>query len=164
MTLYELDQAILAVLEAGFKENPETGEIIFDQEDLEELQADREQKWDNIACFIKDQQALAESIRNEEQALARRRKKLETKTEYLKNYLLSSMQAADTKKVETARNALSIRKSKSVKVLNEDEIPQQFWKTKTATILSKTDIAKAIKEGQNVPGAILQEQASLTVK
>ena len=42
-------------------------------------------------------------------------------------------------------------------------IPEQFIKTKTETSISKTDITKAIKAGETVPGAEMQANYSVQI-
>jgi hypothetical protein len=58
MTLYEIDDAILACVD------PETGEII-NPEALTALQMEREKKLENVALWVKDLKAEAEAIGNE---------------------------------------------------------------------------------------------------
>ena len=57
-TLYEIDKAILECVDA------ETGEIIDDKA-LEELELARDNKIENIACWIKNLKADAESYKKE---------------------------------------------------------------------------------------------------
>ena len=81
MTLYEIDRAIMDAITAGL--DPETGELT-NYDELEELQLARDEKIENIACYIKNIAADAKAIRDEEQALAKRRKTLENRAEGLK--------------------------------------------------------------------------------
>ena len=80
MTLYEIDSAIMDCFDA------ETGELT-NPEAFENLQVERSQKIENIACWIKDLTADAAAIREEEKALAERRKVMENKAANLKDYL-----------------------------------------------------------------------------
>ena len=52
MTIYEINNAILNCIDM------ETGEII-DTEQLDKLQMDRDTKFENVACWIKDLKAEA---------------------------------------------------------------------------------------------------------
>ena len=74
MSLYHIDQAILALVD------PETGEIM-DGEAFDQLQMERETKLENIALWIKNLKAENAAIRQEEKALAERRKAGENKVE-----------------------------------------------------------------------------------
>ena len=64
MTLYEIDQALLACIDM------ETGEV--DIEKYEQLAEEKDKKIENIACYYKALTAEAEAIKAEEKALAER--------------------------------------------------------------------------------------------
>ena len=81
MTLYEIDQALLACIDM------ETGEV--DIEKYEQLAEEKDKKIENIACYYKALTAEAEAIKAEEKALAERRKVKENKAESLKKFLAS---------------------------------------------------------------------------
>ena len=80
MNIYEIDSAILALID------PETGEVL-DNEAFDALQMERDEKIENIACWLKNTDAEAKAIRNEELELAKRRKALENRVDRLKAYL-----------------------------------------------------------------------------
>ena len=77
MTLYEIDHAISEAFERAI--DPETGELINEEAwaQLEALQMDREQKLENVALWVKDLNAEAAAIREEEKNLAKRRQSAE---------------------------------------------------------------------------------------
>jgi hypothetical protein len=164
MNLYQIEEAIYNVLENGFQEDEETGEILFDDSDLEALQMTRLEKWDNTASYIKSLKADIEAMKAEEKNLNARRKTKERQVENLINYLVCSMEAADQKKFETARNKVSARTSKQVEIDLEDLLPAKFVNTKIVTTPSKTEISKALKAGEEVPGAHLVEKLGLIIK
>jgi hypothetical protein len=164
MNLYKIDEAIYDILENGFSEDEETGEILFDESNLEELKMNRLDKWDNIASYIKSLKAEAEAMKAEEKNLSARRKAKESRVENLMSYMLHSMQNADQKKFETVRNKVSTRKSKQVVIEMEDLIPAQYITTKFVNTPAKTEISKALKAGEEVPGAKLEEKVNLVIK
>ena len=84
MTLYEIDEAILACTDQ------ETGEII-DPEALTALQMERDRKLENVALWVKDLKAEAEAIGNEVKALTARKKAAENKAERLKEWLVTAL-------------------------------------------------------------------------
>ena len=162
MTLYEINNAILDAITNGI--DPETGELTnFDE--LEELQIARDEKIENIACYIKDISAEAKAIRDEELALAKRRKSLESRSESLKKYLADALNG---EKWSSPRAAISWRKSS--KVVVEDAFLE--WARNFNTNLltyeapkpSLTAIRDAIKGGQNIKYASIIETNTLTVK
>ena len=57
-----------------------------------------------------------------------------------------------------------IQKRESVVIEDESKIPEVYWRVKMDKTISKTDITQAIKAGQLVTGAKLEEKESLTFK
>jgi hypothetical protein len=66
------------------------------------------------------------------------------------------------KAYETALFKLSLRKSQSVEITNENEVPDEFWAIKKE--ISKSTISQAIKDGLEVPGATMKENYGLQIK
>ena len=161
MKLYEIDQAILALVD------PETGEIL-DYEAFAELKLAREEKVEGMALWCKNLDAEAAAIKAEENALAERRKPLERKSANLKKYITEIL-AGD--KFTTARVACTFRKSKSVEILDEAEFIRtmqegqhfEYLKYSPPTV-NRTEITNAIKAGKEVPGAQLVEKSNLSIK
>ncbi|MEG1492494.1 MAG: siphovirus Gp157 family protein [Oscillospiraceae bacterium] len=104
MTIYEIEQAVLALVD------PETGELL-DFEAFEALQMEREQKIENMACWAKDLTAQAAAIKAEEAALAERRSVIERKANNLKAYLSEILCGA---KFESAKVKITYRGSEAV--------------------------------------------------
>lgn len=160
MTLYEIDAAIMACVDA------ETGEIVdFDQ--LDKLTMAREEKLENIALYIKALEAEAAAIREEEKSLAARRKVKENKAARLREYLADALGGQP---FETARVALSFRGSTALVVTDESELRAWLEKNhddclsyKAPTII-KNSVAQLIKWGEKVPGAVLEIRSNLQMK
>ena len=74
------------------------------------------------------------------------------------------MQAVGDTKLETAKVALSFRKSESVDVYDPVLLPAEFTKTKTTVTPDKTAIKAAIKAGKDVAGATLEIKKNLQIK
>lgn len=161
MNLYQIDNAILECLDA------ETGEIL-DIERLEELQMVKDQKLENVALYIKAVAAEAAAIKAEEGALAERRKAKEAKVARLKEYLADVLGG---QRFETARVSLSFRSSTGVEI--SDEIALLEWlerhekenciKYKMPEI-SKSEVGKLLKAGEEVPGAALAVRQNIQIK
>ncbi len=66
------------------------------------------------------------------------------------------------KAYETALFKLSLRKSQSVEITDENEVPDEFWDIKKE--ISKSTISQAIKDGLEVPGATMKENYGLQIK
>lgn len=149
MKLYEIDQAIMELFD------PETGECL-DEEALESLQIERDKKIEGIACWIKDLEADAMKIRNEEKALADRRRSLENKAEHLTEFLGGVV--GEGNRFSSSKCSVSWRKSESVRVdydeLVKDPFVDNYLRYKEPEI-DKSAIKAAIKNGTIVLGAEL---------
>lgn len=161
MRLYEVNAALEALLE---QVDPETGELVCDLDALEELNLARDEKLENIALYIKDLTAEAKAIRDEELALAARRKPLENKAARLKDYLTEQLQG---EKFQTPRVAVSWRTSRAVNLQPEF----MEWAKEHDRFLRYSDpepdkkaITDALKAGETVPGAELVTNVSMQIK
>ena len=167
MTLYNIDNKILEIIERGFVVDEDTGEIIDSAEEvnakLEELEFDRTAKIENIALYIKNMESLVVSLKAEEKALADRRRAREKRIENLKNYLTSSMVAANENGIETSKVCISFRKSESV-VVNEEILDKKYFNEKVSYTPDKTAIKKALKDGATIEGAYIETKQNLQLK
>lgn len=166
-TLYEINKAILDVIEQGFHVDEESGEL-FDSESLDQLNVDFKDKVEAVGLYIKQLDSDARQIREEEKALAERRKAKENRAERLKESLLNSVLAweqatgGDRKSLETARCKPVFRLSERVSIYSEDSIPEEFWDYERK--LNKRDIKANIKAGIGVPGAFLEKCLNVSVR
>ena len=161
-SLYALDQALMTVLDDGLVFDEETGEIIFDADNLEALEGERNDKLEAVALFVKSLDAEAAAIRTEEKSLAERRQVKERKAERLRSYLANSMMSFGDTKLETARCALSFRKSEAVEVTDEGLIPTTYITYKPS--INRTELKKALKSGDEIPGAQLLTRQNLQIR
>lgn len=160
-SIYEINQAILDCLD------PETGEIL-DMEALEQLQMDRVQKAENVACWRKNLMAMIASIKAEEDALKKRRETLQRRVDGLDGYLAAHFSG---EKIETARAVINWRKSTGVEIINEQEavdylmhIAHDEALTYKAPTINKK-VAKAILEaGEAIPGIALTDRLNMQIK
>ena len=159
MTLYDINNKILEILEKGISINEETGEF-FDFEDLEQLELNKTEKIENIALFIKNLTILDEGLKREIKVLQERKKSNEKKIERLKEYLSSFL----TDKLETPKVKLSFRKSEKLMIEDEESIPAEFWKTRITETIDKIELKKAIKKGLKLKNVAIVEQRNLQIK
>lgn len=160
-TLYELASDLRTVIDGGLVFDEETGEVIFDETNLDELEKAYADKFEAVALFVKNIESDAAAIRAEEKALAERRIRLEKKAERLKAYALDHLDNVGGK-FETPRVTVSTRRSEVVSIYAAADIPEALTRTKTEP--DKTAIKKLIKSGQEVPGAVLIEKKNLAIK
>lgn len=75
------------------------------------------------------------------------------------------MEKMGVKKIETSNGNISLRKTpESVELIDEEIIPEKFKTTVQLEKISKTDIKKALQEGEEVPGATLKRGMSINIK
>lgn len=164
MNIYEIDAAIEELI--ANSTDPETGELVLDEQQLDELQMERSAKVENIALYIKNAAALADDIKAEEKALAERRKAVENKIDRLKSYL---DYALGGEKFQTARVACSYRRSESVE-LSDEFIPWAsiarpgLVKMKVEEVPDKAKIKELLKSGETVPFAQIVEKRNIQIK
>ena len=157
-TLFEIDKAI----EAFFEENvdPETGELL-NIEQLDELQLAREQKIENVGLYIKNLEAEADAVENQEKIFADRKKRIRKKIEGLKGFL---GYALDGKPFKTDRVVMSFRRSESVHITDEYLIPDEYCEFTVTRRPNKTNLKKALKDGKEIMGVELIEKNNVQIK
>lgn len=161
-SLYDISTA----LEAKIYIDEETGEL--DEELLNSLEMQFDDKAENIACYIKNLVADAEKLRAEEKTLCERRQAKEKKAAKLNSYLLAMMTRTNRTKLEFTRAIISTRKSNVVKTDNDFV----EWAKKNADDLltykeptpNKTAIKEAIKNGIAVEHATIAENITAQIK
>lgn len=123
-----------------------------------------DEKADSVACMVKAFKAEAEAIKAEKMELDQRQRVAEKKAESLKEYLGNEMIATGKKKIETARNKVTFRKSKSVKIIDVEALEERFLRVVTKSDPNKVEIKKALEDGEIVNGALLVENENIQIK
>lgn len=153
MNLYEIDNAILECVDM------ETGEII-DMDKLSGLQMARDQKIENIGCWIKNLLADAEALKTEKGKLAERQKAAEDKAASLKAFLSRYL---DGEKFKSTRVAISFRKSSSVDIAEGAFVPKEYLKYSEPTP-DKMGLKAALKAGEKFSGITLVASQNIQIK
>lgn len=162
MKLYEIDveieQAINAMLDSV---NEETGEVDSAAvESLTQLQAERERKIENIACYIKNLKADADAYKAEIDSLNKRKKAAENKAARLQSYL--ELHLSPDEKFSFPRAAISFRKSKKVIIINESLLPKRLFRIKKEP--DKVAIKDEFVAGKKVKGCDYVDSYSMQIK
>jgi len=147
--------------------DPETGEV-GDYNTLSELAMERNQKLENIACWIKNMKADIAGIAAEIKALQDRKKTIEKRMRRITEYLQTAL---DGQKFETARCSVSYRKSTSVEIDSIGSTISFLEQSGRDDCLryeppevSKNELKDLIKSGIEVPGCHIEEKANMTIK
>ncbi|MFR9240988.1 MAG: siphovirus Gp157 family protein [Clostridium baratii] len=161
MKLYELTQNYRN-LENLVEQEGLTVEMI--QEALGQVEKDINTKMENTCKVMKEIEADALGIDEEIKRLTVLKKQKENTAKKLKEYVEFEMNGIGLNKIEGKLFRISFRKSKAVRILDETKIPKEFIKVKTTETISKTELSKALKNGEIVEGAELIENRSLQIK
>ncbi|HAT4125270.1 TPA: siphovirus Gp157 family protein [Clostridium perfringens] len=165
MKLYELTQNyrnLESLLDNLGEQEGLTVEMIHGA--LGQVEDDINTKIENTCKVIKEIEADSIGIDEEIKRLSALKKQKENAVKKLKEYVEFEMNGIGLNKVEGKLFKISFRKSKVVKVLDETKIPKEFIKVKTTESISKTDLGKALKNGEIIEGAELVENKSLQIK
>jgi hypothetical protein len=160
--LYEIRDDLLACID------DETGEIV-DIEKLNALLMEKETKLEGVTLCIKDYKYEVGAIKEEIDKLTARKKTLENKIESLKNWLTFAL---DGEKLRTPRCYVYQTHSTKVSVADEAELIDYFKKTEEPDKflrfkdpeLKLNEIKNALKSGEIIPGAVLEETESIVIK
>lgn len=133
---------------------------------LESLSGDLEVKCENVAKFIQNSEATVDALKAAETRLSARRKSLEKRNDRMRDYLKSNMEACTIEKITCEYFQLSIKKNPpSVDIFDQAQIPPDYMTEPVAPppAPDKKLIAKAIKDGFNVPGCKLVQGTRLSI-
>lgn len=126
-----------------------------------------EVKAQNVAYAIRNLEASAAAIKQAEQDMAERRKRIEKRAEQVRDYLKQCMELAGISKIDCPHFQLSIQKNPpSVDVFEPALVPAEFMSMPEPPPPSpdKAAIKMAIKVGRDVPGATLTTGTRLAIK
>jgi hypothetical protein len=157
MNLYEIKQSIQEAIDKCI--DMETGEII-NPELLDNLNEQLNIKRENIALYIKNLVADSKAIDEEIKNLTARKKSINNKVDWLKQYLANDLQG---NKFETAKVVVSFRKSKSVEINPDAEIPNEFL-IQQQPKPDKAGLKKAIQSGEVINGVSIVEKSNISIK
>lgn len=163
VTLYQAAEQVRELLD---QIDPETGEM---PEGFEGARALVETKSRAVAAFILDTEAQADMIEAHGKTLIARAKAARKRTDWLRQYLKTHMQAADILSIKSEDGTFSAKLEKerdeSVDVFEPGLLPQDYMREIPAKYEpDKALIKKAIKDGFEVPGARIVKNDRLTIK
>lgn len=164
MKLYEIADAIRAVIERGYKVDEDTGEILFEASDLDALDMALDEKCESTALYIREQEAQVAAIKAEVKRLRDLQASKENALKRLKEWTVANIKSLPGGRCKGAFASLSVRRTEIVQVLDEDALPAEYVREKVTASPDKTAIKKAIKAGVDVPGACLVVNESLAVR
>jgi len=159
MKLYQINQQLENIIESV----SDTGEISTEiEKQIESLELQRKEKIQNIALLYKNLSAFADALSDEIKSLSDRKKIVQNKIEFLKNYLCNNLY--ENEKFSESNFALSWRKSESVEIdpilFNEKKFLEQF----PDLCKVKIDVDKNATKDFIKRTGVLPEGVSLNIK
>lgn len=137
--------------------NAETGEVL-DTDALDALDMELGEKLENCGLWVKGEQAMADAIAGEIKALQGRKRAIDNRVAQLKDYMRGGLELKGGR-VETPRVRLSLRKgAPRVEVDDAAAIPAR-WLVPQEPKVDKVGLRDALKAGEDVPGAHLEQGA-----
>ncbi|MFZ5562061.1 MAG: siphovirus Gp157 family protein [Pseudomonadota bacterium] len=133
---------------------------------LEGLEGELSIKAANVAAFVLNIEAEAEAARAAEERIKKRRQTLEKRAAQLRDYLLGNMRRAGIAEIAALDQSFRARVlpgREAVVVDDEQRLPADYLRVKFTEEPDKTLIARAIREGHEVPGAHLERRPTLKI-
>ena len=163
-SLYELSSDLERVIDGGMIVDMDTGEVLFDEENLDKLKVTVAEKFLACKMFAEGQRAKAQSLKDLAKAMTESAKAMEKKAERMDAYILERAKANGG---EIATDSITVKVRKcppSVDILCEQDIPEAYWREKVVRSVDKAAVKEALKAGEHVPGAALVTNEKVSVK
>jgi hypothetical protein len=162
MKLYEINNEIDKAIEEMMANVDEaTGEVR--QEDLDklnDLQLARGEKLENIGCYIKNLKAESKAIKDEADALTKRKKSLDNQIKGLESYVSVMLKGEP---FESARVKFSFIESEAVIIDDDKKLARSWFRKKVTFEPNKVAIKDAIKAGKKVRFAHIEKKKNLQI-
>ncbi|MEA5092240.1 hypothetical protein SDC9_64123 [bioreactor metagenome] len=163
--LYELQSTFNQVLELMDDHDTDLDAL---ESVLKSVEGEFEQKIEGCVLMIKNLEAEIEPIKAEAERLAARKKTLENKMVWMKNYMLVQMTLLEKDKIKTPNGLFTVARQKSptsVIVHNMAEIPDKYFTVIPAQKqLDKFGVKDALVGGESVPGCELQQGYHIRIR
>jgi len=156
-TLYDITRELVLLKDFDALEptngEPEENQLEQLRQALDNLNMKFVDKVTNIVKFIKNLEAQRDAIAAETKRLSDRKKAIDNRIDWLKNYVKTAMQATQSEKIKYALFTIYVGQNQpSVEVLNIDEVEEQFIKIKKE--VDKTKILEQVKSTGVIPAGV----------
>ena len=158
LKLYEIADHYRAILASADSEDDDPASLSQAiQDTLEALNLDEDfvRKGCAVAGFSQELLAEANSVRDVEESLRRRRKRLEARAENFREYLRVQMLKVNKTEIKDEQIVCRLRKSPGrIQVLAEDLIPPEYLEVETSLKVLKAKMLEAFRTAQveSIPG------------
>lgn len=159
MKLYELANDFLEV------ENLEGVDAQTQNEILNAIKVEIENKGDGIIKFIRNEEASLKVIDEEIKRLQAIKKTKNNKIKNIKDYVHHCMTTMGSKKIEGNIGRISIRKNPvALNIIDESLIPEKFIGEEVIKTINKAMIKDLLKDGEKISGCELTQSESVIIR
>ncbi len=183
-SLYDLSSDYLSALDL-FTDPEQDLPVEVVNDTLEGLEDQIQEKSINVAKVLRNMEETAKSIKTAETQMATRRRAIENRVQWLKDYLKANMEATGIQKIECPWFRLAIQKNPaSAAIADEKQLPDQYVTVELALPLQsyhqfkdrlgehdvklfrvdKNALKLDLKAGKSVPGASLSAGTRLVIR
>lgn len=162
MKLYELATNYQQVW--NMVDDPDTDLAVI-EDTLQSIEGAINEKAVNIVQLVRSLEADAEIIKAEEKRLTDRRRVIENRVKWFKQYIQHQMELAGLDKIKTPLLTLALQNNPPrVEIDNLTELPGEYIEQRIDYVVDKKRIKDAIQSGREVPGARLVQGKSLRIR
>ena len=123
---------------------------------IKELFTELYQKEDGIYWFYRDNESKMQMVDEHMAKCKKIKKMLHNSNERIKQLVIESHRELKTMPKNSVFNPLKIRKSAgAVEIIDENEIPDEYWITVQTKKLDKKRMLEELKDGSEIPGVRL---------
>ena len=162
-TLYDLGDAFNGVMDLVLDE---TMDLTVLEECLQTIEADITVKCENGIGLIRSLENLRDGMKTEAQRLTERQRIIDNRIHSIKEWYQRNLDAMGKSKVETLRGTMAVQNNPpSLKVMDAEQIPICYLTFVPARYeVDKDAVKTALKAGEEVPGAHLEQGRSLRIR
>lgn len=134
---------------------------------LDGLEGDLQTKGQSIAAVALNMEAWAKAAKDASKQLAERAKRIERRTEALREYMRVALETAGLMKIEGPEFTVAIRKNPaSVQIAPEADLGDEWMVFQEAPppTPDKRKIGEALKAGKAIPGCSLMQTTRLDIR
>ena len=162
-TLYDLGDAFNGVMDMALDE---TMDLTVLEECLQSIEADIAVKCERGIGLIRNLDTLREGMEKESKRLSEQARILKNRIESIKVWYQRNLDAMGKSKVTTTLGTMDVQNNPpSLKVTDADQIPICYLTLVPARYeVDKDAVKNALKAGEEVPGAHLEQGRSLRIR
>lgn len=155
-SLFKMADEFLELAQVLVNESDMPNEII--EEILDAQSGDFSEKAWNVAAMVLQFDAEADMVRAAEKRMSARRKTLESRADWLRDYLLVQLIRTGTNELSSAEFVVKVCDNPPRTIIDdEDAIPDDYKEEETVISIKKAELRSAMLDGEIIPGAHLEK-------